>query len=316
MYGAICTFNKQFLFRPTVNSTISPSIHRIFYAGMGGSVIPADLANDYLYGEFDLCIIRNYTFPGIGNTDFVLFASYSGNTEETIAAFQDGLKKRVNAIVLTHGGKLKSLAVENKIPVLHIPECIQPRCASGYFFSAILAVLEKIGIIEGQKKILTDLSAFLKSRQSIHEKEGKKLAGVLKGRVPVVYGPHELEGTCRFWKIKFNENSKIPAFFNVFPELNHNEMVGWTQCSTMNPYFIFLRSQFMHPRVAKRMDVMKSLFKGKIPVYDLQLEGENRLQEMFDSLAIADYASTYLAMDYGVDPVKVDMVENFKKSLG
>ncbi|MDO8520441.1 MAG: bifunctional phosphoglucose/phosphomannose isomerase [Deltaproteobacteria bacterium] len=305
-------FQQQFLEGVTIG--LSAALHQkkygsIWLVGMGGSAVAADLINDYWEGSRSISIIRDYALsPLMSAEDLVFFSSYSGNTEETLAAFEAGIKRKVNAVVLSHGGLLLKRAREESVPVIEIPESIQPRCAVGYFFGAMLAVLSEVSE-------LSDLEAFLLQRQAKHQKDGQEMAKEVKGHVPIIYGPSNFYGTCRFWKIKFNENSKVPSFFNVLPEANHNEMVGWTQ-NLMKPYFIFLRSKFSHPMIGRRMDVMREIFQDKYPILDLHLAGENRLQEMFDSLAVADYASYYLALEYGVDPEKVDMVENFKKKLG
>jgi glucose/mannose-6-phosphate isomerase len=317
MLQAIREFYKQFDYNAYIKEkfSLSDSPGRLYYSGMGGSALPADLVNDYLYGSFHLPVVRDYPFLKTGKNDFSILASYSGNTEEVLSHLDQTLESKIRCVVMAHGGALEQKAKAHHLPFVKIPDCIQPRCAAGYFFTAILGVLEQAGKISPQGESLISLSRFLKKRRAIHEQEGKELAHFLKGFVPIVYGPTELFGTCRFWKIKFNENSKIPSFFNVFPELNHNEMVGWTN-SLMTPCFVFLKSQFMHPRNLKRMEVMKEMFTGKIPVREISLEGESRLQEIFDALAVADHASYELALHYGVDPAAVEMVEEFKKKLG
>lgn len=287
----------------------------VYVVGMGGSALSGDLINDYLAGEKAITVIRDYELPSsLPQTHVVCFCSYSGNTEEVLMALKKALGKGITSVVFTNGGKLKEEARKNKLPLVEVPTCLQPRYAVGYYFTALVGLLEKLALVGPQEGFLLKLADFIRQRESANEKQGRVLASALKQKVPIVYGPTQLAGTCHFWKIKFNENSKIPSFFNVFPELNHNEMVGWTN-PLMKPCFIFLRSKFTHPRINLRMDAMKSVFEGKIPMVEVCLEGESLLQEMFDSLAIADYASYYLAVSYGVDPVAVDMIEDFKKKL-
>jgi glucose/mannose-6-phosphate isomerase len=287
---------------------------RIFYAGMGGSALPADLVNDLLENH-PLRLVRDYRLPNdAAREDGVICASFSGNTEETLSILQDAEKKGCPLVIASHGGELKKIAEEKNLPFIPIPDCIQPRCATGYFFATILALLHRCGRIEDQKKALEQLQLFLLHRQEYHEKRGKELTEFLFGRVPIIYGPGELYGACRIWKIKLNENCKIQSFFNVFPELNHNEMVGFSQL-IMEPIIVYLVSQFMDGRIRKRMAVMKDVLGDRIPFLDLNLAGENRLQETFDALALADYATYYLAQRLGVDPTPVQMVEDFKNRL-
>lgn len=288
---------------------------RVFLTGMGGSSLPGDLVNDYLGGNPRLFLIRDYRIPDhVHPEDLMIASSFSGNTEETLAAWDEALKRNIPTVALTNGGELKKRATAKGLPWIPIPDCIQPRCANGYFFAAILALLEKLGRIPPQEKGLGGLTRFLEERQAAQEQTGRDLAAALVDKVPLVYGPPELEGTCRVWKIKINENAKVQSFSNVFPELNHNEMVGFTRL-IMKPAIVYLKSRLTHPRILKRMAVMEELLRAKMPFFSVELQGADHLQEMFDSLAVADYATYYLAKAYGIDPAPVEMVEEFKKKL-
>lgn len=296
-------------------SFLNFKLENINLIGMGGSALMGDLLNDTVCQNFPIRIINDYH---LGKKDFdhdlVFCCSYSGNTEETLSSLEEALNKKAFVVVLTHGGKLKEGALFQKIPLIEIPTCIQPRMAAGYFFSGIISILEKKGVIESQKENLEHLATFLKIQQKRQEEIGKELADHLKDKVPIIYGPTNFYGTCRNIKIKFNENCKIQSFFNVFPELNHNEMVGWTRL-LMPAAFIYLKSQFMHPRIGRRMEIMEELLKNKIPFFSVELKGKDHLQEVWDAVLIGDYASYYLAKAYGIDPAPVEMVEEFKKKL-
>ncbi len=282
---------------------------------MGGSSLPADLINDYLGGAATLIPVRDYELPDdVGFEDLVIASSYSGNTEETVACFEEALHKKIPVVVMSHDGELKQKALQASVPWIAIPECIRPRVATGFIFASLLGILQRMGRVKDQQAELEALSEFLKARQDFHDAQGKAIAEALKDRVPIIYGPTSLYGACRIWKIKFNENAKTQSFFNVFPELNHNEMVGYTHLA-MKPALIFLQPPQMNPKILKRMEVMRDLLGDKLPVLILPLQGENLLQSMFDSLGVADYSSYYLAKNYGFDPAPVEMVENFKKRI-
>jgi glucose/mannose-6-phosphate isomerase len=287
-----------------------------YYAGMGGSSLPADLINEYLKGRPSLKVVRDYALPeDAGAKDLVLCVSYSGNTEETLSCFHDAGTKGCARVVLSNDGKIKNLAEAEGVPFIPIPDCIQPRCATGYFFASTLGLLHRLQLLDSAKGQLRELAGFLEDHQDKFESTGKELSAKLKGRVPIVYGPTELEGVCRIWKIKFNENAKVQSFYNVFPELNHNEMVGYTQL-IMEPSIIYLKNSKMHPRNRRRMEVLKEVLGDKIPIHGVNLAGDNLLQESFAALAVGDYTSYYLAEAYGIDPAPVAMVEDFKKRLG
>lgn len=288
---------------------------KVFYAALGGSSLPADLVNDGVPNSPRMELIRDYRLPPTaGPGDLVLAASYSGNTEETLSALDDALARGCRVIALSHGGQLEAKAREAGIPHLSIPECIQPRCATGYFFASIVGIFHRLQVMESSEGMLQNLSRHLAARNEACETRGKELAAALRDRVPIVYGPTEFAGTARIWKIKFNENAKIQSFSNVFPELNHNEMVGFTRL-VMSPALLFLESRFMHPRIRRRMDVMEELLAPQMPVHRLAFTGDSPLFEMFESLLMADYTTYYLAQLYGIDPAPVEMVEAFKKKL-
>ncbi|EKD41908.1 MAG: hypothetical protein ACD_73C00446G0002 [uncultured bacterium] len=293
-------------------------IQHIHLAGMGGSALPADLVNDYLSDinpSKQIRITRDYQLPkDVSPNDLVICSSYSGNTEETLESLEDALSKMSKIVVLSHGGKLKEAALKNKLPLIEIPTCIQPRCAVGYFFSALLMVLESAGWINDSVSVIKQLEALMQAKALAAEDEGKKIAQFLKDKLPLIYGPTSLAAVLKIFKIKLNENAKVQAFYNVYPELNHNEMVGFTKLIT-KPGIVQFRSQFMHPRIGLRMDVIKKVLGQTISFYDVELKGQDLLEEIFLAHTIADYASYYLAREYGMDPAPVEMVEEFKRLL-
>ncbi|HKY63354.1 MAG TPA: bifunctional phosphoglucose/phosphomannose isomerase [bacterium] len=321
-HQAIRQFPRQFLEswkivvdHPGLGMLGPDRFRRIYYGAMGGSSLPADILNDIYDGNPRLELLRDYDLPaGAGSEDLLIAASFSGNTEETLAVLAEALKRGLPSLALSNGGKLEQDAKAAGIPWIPIPHCIQPRCASGYFYATLLGLLYKMGRIDSPESELKRLEFFLEGFQDAAEARGKKLASALKDRVPLIYGPSRLEGVCRIWKIKLNENAKIQSFYNVLPELNHNEMVGFTRL-LMKPVLVFLESRFMHPRIERRMEVMKELLAGEMPVLRVPAAGDTPLQEMFGCLLIADYASYYLAAEYGVDPAPVAMVEEFKRKL-
>ncbi|MCP5468158.1 MAG: bifunctional phosphoglucose/phosphomannose isomerase [Deltaproteobacteria bacterium] len=287
----------------------------IFFSAMGGSALTLDILQDYVQLEDPIRPILDYHLPNYANSqDLVICASYSGNTEEVLSIFSEALKKEIPILCIGHGGQLKDLAKKFDFPHINIPNCVQPRCALGYFLASLLAILYRLERCEDHSHILSRLAAFLKDHQSEFEEEGKKLASFLINRVPIIHGPSSLAGTCRNWKIKFNENCKVPSFYNVFPELNHNEMVGWTQ-NIIPASMILLKSPLMDSRMQQRMNVFENILGEKIPIYPLKIKGQHPLEVIFASLQIADFASYYLAQTYQVDPAAVPIVENFKKQL-
>ena len=318
MYQAILSSSDQFLEGLKIaKQVVLPKgpFNSIIMTGMGGSSLVADLVNDIL-GHPCLSIVRDYGLPSwVGKKDLVICASYSGNTEETLFSFEETIKKNIPLIVLAHGGKLKEKAKEKNIPFIQIPESLQPRLATGYFFSSLIYILSTVREIKWDvQQTLGDLSLFLKQRLKAQEEIGKQLAKEIKSFVPLIYAPTDLFGVARIWKIKMNENAKVQSFFNTFPEVNHNEMVGFTQ-TLMQTAIIYLKKKSMHPQIFKRMQVMEGLLKYKMPFFHVGARGSNLLQESFDLLSIADFTTYFLAQNYGIDPVPVHLVEEFKEKL-
>lgn len=323
MYKAILGLSQQLgVSREIVQKTdlaglTKKSFSSVILAGMGGSALPGEFVADYLReAPFSFRMVRDYQLPGfVGKKDLVICSSYSGNTEETLSVFHQARACKFPMLVMTHGGVLRDLAQTHRVPLIGIPACIQPRQALGNFFSSLVTLLERLKKIPSQGTPLKQLTRFLEKEQSASEAQGLELARHLAGRIPIIYGPMELNGACLSLKIKFNENSKIQSFFNVFPELNHNEMIGWTQVQ-LKGTLIYLVSQSVSKRMQQRMDVTEEMLRDKLPVYPISLRGKKRLLEMFHALQVGDFASYYLAKNNGVDPAPVEMVESLKKKLG
>lgn len=318
MYQAILSSSGQFLEGLEIAKKVSlpnKPFNSIIIAGMGGSSLAADLVNDVL-GHPYLSIVRDYGLPSwVSEKDLVICASYSGNTEETLSSFDEARKKHIPIIVLAHGGALKEQAQKKGVSFIQISEATQPRLALGYFFSSLIHILSKVREIKWDvQKNLSDLSLFVKQRLKAQEEIGKQLAKEIKDFVPLIYAPTDLYGVARVWKIKMNENAKVQSFFNIFPELNHNEMVGFTQ-TLMKTAVIYLKKKSMHPQIFKRMHIMENLLKDKMPFFSVMAEGSNLLQQSFDLLSIADFTTYFLAQNYGIDPIPVHLVEEFKEKL-
>ena len=152
------------------------------------------------------------------------------------------------------------------------------------------------------------------------ERPGKRLAEKIKGKIPIIYASNKFKALSRIWKIKFNENTKIVAFWNYFPELNHNEMVGFTNVKFQIPsskfQVIILRDKLDSPRILKRMRLTALILKKRgIGAKFINLQGKNKLEKIFNSLILSDWVSYYLALQYKIDPTPVKLVEEFKKRM-
>ncbi len=291
------------------------NFNEIVLCGMGGSALPADIVNLAFEPNIPIEVHRNYGLPkNAGKKTLVICASYSGNTEETISALEEALEKKLQIICISAGGKLMELAQKHNLTFFKIPSGFQPRMASGFFFGALAEILWHLDVLVTPGNKVANAANSILTKLPKLESKGKALARKLKNEIPMVYSSQENWPIARIWKINFNENSKVPSFYNSFPELNHNEMVGFT-----NPkakfHFIILEDENDNKKIKKRMTIMGRLMREKkMQVSKLQLKGE-KIEKIFSSLLISCFASYYLALESGIDPAPVEMVEKFKKRL-
>ncbi|MDD5750437.1 MAG: bifunctional phosphoglucose/phosphomannose isomerase [Candidatus Pacebacteria bacterium] len=318
MKQIILDFPKQFEagIKAARNIEIAGPFSDIVICGVGGSALPGSLLPE-LGMKFDLPLFvhRDYGLPkAASGKSLILCISFSGNTEETLSAYQEAIEKNYKTVAICTGGKLKETAEQNSLPLAIVPnDCLQPRFGTGYLVGAVLKILNNCGIISDQDKNLSEMAQALRPEES--EQSGKELAQKLINKIPVIYASGKHKSLARIWKIKFNENSKIMAFWNYFPELNHNEMVGLTDLKG-DFHFIVLRDADDYEKTKKRMDLFAGLAKEKGAGVDfVEISGKNTLEKTFNALLLGDWTSYYLAAAYSRDPVPVSIVEEFKKRL-
>jgi glucose/mannose-6-phosphate isomerase len=320
MYEAIKNFEKQFLYEPEIeNKEVLTKKSSFVVVGMGGSALAPKLLKTWDSG-LDIVVCSDYGLPKISREELknklIILSSYSGNTEEVIEAFKEAKAQNLNMAVISTGGTLLSLAIENKSPYIKLPDTgVQPRSALGFSIKAFLKIIGKEDELEKIKKLATSLKPI------DYEKSGKILALEIKNYVPVVYSSTRNFSVAYNWKIKFNETGKIPAFYNILPELNHNEMNGFdvkdsTRGLDSKFYFILLKDSDDNPKILKRMEILEKLYKDrKLPVQVLELKGKDVWLKIFSSLVLADWVAYYTALQYGSEPEQVLMVEEFKKLI-
>lgn len=286
----------------------------VIISGMGGSAWPANLLKAWLDLPINITVNRTYDLPPQATKKtLAIFSSYSGNTEEPISVYRQTIKKKIPSVIITSGGKFKELAKKNNTPLILMPAGLQPRMATGYMFSILYAILINAKLVKNKSNELIKNASELKPEKL--EQKGKKIATKLFNKIPIIYAPDKYRILGYVWKIKFNENTKIPAFCHYFAELNHNEMNGW-----QNPLgkfsIITLRDPDDHPQMLKRIKLTASLLKPKgIKTEIINMDGKSDLEKLFNTTLLADWVSYYLALKYKTDPVKVKLVEDLKKKL-
>lgn len=320
-YNDIKTFPSQFKksFQLAKDLKIAGDFNNIVVCGMGGSSYYTVILNDYLAtlptSKVYVHAVKTYSLPNFVNKKtLVILASYSGNTEETLSCAAEVVKKKIQAVVFTSGGKLEEFAKTHKMPFFRLPTGAQPRLSSGYFIAGVLSILNKVGLAANPEKELLRIAKTLPG--GLDEEYAKELAKKLVKKVPIIYTTDNIKSAGEISKIKFNENAKIQCFTNYFPELNHNEMVGFTNL-LMQPFFLIFKSKFSHSRNYKRIEVFTKLMHEKgLETEVITPKGKTPLEEILNVYYFIDYVTYYLAEEYGIDPEPVKMVEDFKKLLG
>ena len=295
-------------------------VDKIVFTGVGGSAIAGSLLQIYCSEKtqtVQFFVSRNYDVPSfVDKSTLVVAISYSGNTEETLSAVKAAMKRSARIVIVTSGGKLMQQAEQLKKPVVALPEGIQPRAALPYLFIPMLNVLHNSGFIPDPSSEVSSTITSLQAASTNYRERANSLAQKLVGKVPLIYASDRLAGVAYRWKTQFNENAKIHAFSHVFPELNHNELVGYTKLNA-NYYVIMLEDAADSRRIKERARLTKEIIGRKgVPSTQIVIKGEHFLTRLLSAVHIGDLTSVYLAKLTGVDPEPVTIIEDFKKQLG
>ena len=292
--------------------SVSGKIDKIVVAGMGGSAVGGDLLKTYMHNsKIPVYVVRDYKVPNFVDETTLFFAvSYSGNTEETLSAFEDATKKKAKIVAVTSGGQLASSAKR----AIKIPSGLQPRAALGYLFFPVLGVLVNSGIIDVKSGEISEMLAVL-SKTSDFKVDGERIAKEIQDRTPIVYASEFFSAVAYRWKTQFNENSKIAAFHHAFSEMNHNEIAGYQTMNRSDFISIFIRDKDDNERIKKRMDITKEIISSRVDVHEVHTKGDFLLSRIFSGIYYGDFISYYLALANKIDPTPVTVIENLKKKL-
>jgi glucose/mannose-6-phosphate isomerase len=303
---------------------------RIFFTGMGGSAIGADIIRTYVSAELDrpVMVNRNYGVPASVNDKTLCFvSSYSGDTEETLSAYSQIKAKGAKIIAITSGGKLGAFVLKDKMPCILIPKGIPPRTAVGYMTLIPLILLSRMGFIKNQdahlKELIDVISALkenvLQPSVPAPKNIAKDVALKIRGRFVIIYGAQDfLAGVVTRCRQEFQENSKILCASAVLPEMNHNEITGWEDPGRISKDFaiIILRDKDEHPNVTKRIQITKELIARRTThISEIKSVGKSLLARTFSLIYIGTFISFYLAMVNGIDPTPVNNVTYLKRQL-
>jgi glucose/mannose-6-phosphate isomerase len=292
--------------------------------GMGGSAIGAELAAAAVGSRavHPIRTIRGYRIePWIDGDTAVLCASYSGNTEETLACWEAAGTAGAQRIALTTGGKLAAAARDAGTPVIGVPSGMQPRAAVAYMTVCALETAALVGAAPSLRGEIESAAALLRSLadewgpDAPGESSAKSLARALHGSIPVVYGAEATSPVARRWKTQVNENAKLPAFYAELPEADHNEICGWPAAGPLSA--VFLDDPQGNERLRRRIELTAEIARsGARAVERVVARGQTALERVMSLVFLGDLVSVYLAALNGTDPTPVDPIERFKEALG
>ncbi|MFH1355206.1 MAG: bifunctional phosphoglucose/phosphomannose isomerase [Candidatus Omnitrophota bacterium] len=302
----------------------------VAFVGLGGSAIGADLIRAYLYSEskFPIQVFREYDLPAFLDESILLFImSYSGNTEETLCAYEQAKRKNCTIIAISSGGQLKEKALRDGLSFIEIPGCLPPRCSLGYLSLIPLSILAQQRMINDPSRSINQAVEVLEELRDknlnprICQKDNiaKSVAHDLHKRFAVIYSASVHFDVCvTRLRGQLAENAKALSSSHYFPEMNHNEIVGWQNPGKLLKSFVvvILKDKKVNSRVAKRIAITSEmLVKYGVKLVEIHSRGESLLSRIFSLIYIGDFISLYLASLYGIDPTPVDKITYLKKRL-
>lgn len=304
---------------------------RIHFLGMGGSAIGGDLIRSYFETKIPVPIFihRSYELPAaVGRSSLVFAISYSGNTEETLTAYRSAREKRAHLVVVTSGGTLLQCARRDGIPSVQIPSGFPPRAALGYlFFVPFLLLCQSLGLRPDEREFqeAVRLLKQLRDREvgplvPVRQNLSKRLAIELFDHIPAIYaGVSRMDAVALRWRGQIAENAKQLGWSHLFPEMNHNEIMGWYHPRRLFPSFriLLLRDREDFRQVRRRMEITRSLIRQEegVKILEVWSRGHRLLSRLFSLIYLGDFVSFYLAVLNRVDPTPVRRIEELKRRL-
>lgn len=293
--------------------------NNVILTGLGGSGIGGSIVQNYVFDKMKVpfSVNKDYFLPAyVSKKSLVIVSSYSGNTEETIAAMQQAIKVKATIVCITSGGKIAELAKKRGIDCILLPAGMPPRSCIGYSMVQVLFILAHFGFIHNDfKRNIKSSIKMLKADLSPIQKKAKAVAQKLNGKLPVIYASSDYEGLAIRVRQQINENSKMLAWHGVVPEMNHNELVGWRDKDAKKAVLI-LRNEDDYDRVQTRIDINKKIIRKYTPnIIELYSQGKSYWEKIFYFIHLTDWISVYLADLHSVDATEVKVIDFLKGQL-
>jgi len=334
MYDAVRTFpdqwreGRQIALQADLRHVRKEGYRQVVVVGMGGSAIGGEFLRTLALDEAQapVFVSRSYALPAwVGPETVVIASSYSGDTEETLAAFKEALKRKASVACVTSGGALLAQAQAEGLPFVQVPGGMPPRAALGYSLTALLTLAEKMKLLVLDVRSWDETQALLEQQAATladPEAPGNKaleLAEALKNRLPIIYSSEGLlEGVNLRWRNQIQENSKTLAVGNVFPEMNHNEIMGWQRQMAWHEHLgvVVLRDRGDHARVGRRMDVTRDLLAQRAGFWkEVHSLGTSKLARVMSLVHLGDWMSLYLSVLHQIDPTPIPLITQLKRAM-
>ncbi len=305
-----------------LNSDLKPlnkNINNVIICGLGGSGIGGKIVSQISENQTSIPIITHntYSLPNFVNENtLVIISSYSGDTEETVSALEEAIKRNCEIACITSGGKVKKISEEHNLNHIIVPGGNPPRAMLTFSLTQLLFVFNNYKLIgDGFKKELEASITLLDSEIENIKTEAKEITSLVKNTTILAYTDASFAGVGTRFKQQINENSKALAFSNVIPEMNHNELLGWTG-GNENFSAIFLRNESDNQRNQVRMNISKEVISGKTKtVVEAFSKGESLIEKTLYLILLTDWISLYLADEYGVDSIEIKVIDRLKNEL-
>ena len=291
----------------------------VILTGLGGSGIGGSMVQNYVFDKMKVPFVVNkdYFLPAFVSKDsLVIVSSYSGNTEETIAALKQAIKAKATIVCITSGGEIAKVATKKNIDCILLPAGMPPRSCVGYSMVQVLFTLAGLGLIKGEFEGNVKASIkLLESEAKDIKKKAKAIAQKVLGKMPVIYTASDYEGLAIRIRQQINENSKMLCWHGAIPEMNHNELVGWKD-KDPNKVVLLLRNETDYERVQTRMEINKKIIRKYTPnIIELYSKGKSYWERIFYFIHLTDWLSVYLADLRDVDAMEVKVIDFLKGSL-
>ena len=294
-------------------------IRNVVVAGLGGSGIGGTIVTELVMGKMKvpITVVKNYQLPEFVNAHTLLIVcSYSGNTEETIHAMEDGMNRLAKIVCVTSGGSMQKLAEKAGLDCIIIPGGMPPRACLAYSLVQQLYILFHYRLIDlGFEEGVKAAIKLLDKNEKRIQKEAKKIAKKLNKKTPVIYACAGFEGVAIRFRQQLNENAKVLVWHNVIPEMNHNELVGWTEKGKYA--VVILRNELDYERNQMRIDINKQVIeKYAKSIIEINSKGDSLIENTLYLIHLTDWVSYFLSQLRKVDAVEVKVIDYLKGELG